>query len=60
MTLLFLYELNPKEAAKLLHFPMKKIYSSKYEAIKKLRLMLSEELPVYFKEKEVDEKRYLK
>ena len=43
LTLLFLYELKPEEAAKLLHFPMKKVYNNKYEAIKKLRLMLSEE-----------------
>lgn len=43
LTLLFLYELNPEEVAKLLHFSLKKVYNNKYEAIKKLRSMLSEE-----------------
>lgn len=43
LTLLFLYDLTPDEAAELLHFPKKKFYNSKYEAIKKLREILSEE-----------------
>lgn len=43
LTLLFLYQLKPEEAAALLHVSKKKFYNSKYEALKKLRTVLSEE-----------------
>lgn len=40
LTLLFLYELKPKEAAELLHYPIKELYNNRYAAIKKLRSIL--------------------
>ena len=43
LTLLFLYDLKPKDAAALLHFQVKDFYNAKYQAIKKLREILKEE-----------------
>ena len=43
LTLLFLYDLKPKDAAALLHFQVKDFYNAKYQAIKKLRTILAEE-----------------
>ena len=43
LTLLFLYDLKPKDAAALLHFQLKDFYNAKYQAIKKLRTILAEE-----------------
>ena len=43
LTLLFLYDLKPKDAAALLHFQVKDFYNAKYQAIKKLREILAEE-----------------
>ena len=40
LTLLFLYDLKPEEAAEMLHYSIKKAYNSKYEALKKLRTIL--------------------
>lgn len=42
LTLVFLYELKPEEAAEVLHYSIKKFYNNKYEALKKLRTMLSD------------------
>ena len=43
LTLVFLYDLKPEEAAEVLHYSIKKFYNNKYEALKKLRKMLSEQ-----------------
>ena len=43
LTLLFLYDLKPEEAAEMLHYSIKKAYNNKYEALKKLRTILREE-----------------
>ena len=43
LTLVFLYDLNTEEAAEILHYSIKKFYNNKYEALKKLRKMLSEQ-----------------
>lgn len=43
LTLVFLYDLKPEEAAEVLHYSIKKFYNNKYEALKKLRTMLSEQ-----------------
>ena len=43
LTLVFLYELKPEEAAEVLHYSIKKFYNNKYEALKKLRTMLSDQ-----------------
>lgn len=40
LTLVFLYDLKPEEAAEVLHYSIKKFYNNKYEALKKLRTML--------------------
>ena len=42
LTLVFLYDLKPEEAAEVLHYSIKKFYNNKYEALKKLRTMLSD------------------
>jgi len=43
LTLVFLYDLKPEEAAEVLHYSIKKFYNNKYEALKKLRTMLSDQ-----------------
>ena len=43
LTLVFLYDLKPEEAAEVLHYSIKKFYNNKYEALKKLRKMLSDQ-----------------
>ena len=43
LTLVFLYDLKPEEAAEVLHYSIKKFYNNKYEALKKLRTILSEQ-----------------
>ena len=43
LTLVFPYDLKPEEAAEVLHYSIKKFYNNKYEALKKLRTMLSEQ-----------------
>ena len=43
LTLVFLYDLKPEEAAEVLHYSIKKFYNNKYEALKKLRTLLSDQ-----------------
>lgn len=43
LTLVFLYDLKPEEAAEVLHYSIKQFYNNKYEALKKLRTMLSDQ-----------------
>ena len=43
LTLVFLYDLKPEEAAEVLHYSIKKFYNNKYEALKKLRTILSDQ-----------------
>ena len=43
LTLVFLYNLKPEEAAEVLHYSIKIFYNNKYEALKKLRTMLSDQ-----------------
>jgi DNA-directed RNA polymerase specialized sigma subunit, sigma24 homolog len=51
LRLLFIYEMRPKDVARLLDCKTKELYNSKYAALKKLRTILSEEEGIHHETK---------